>query len=167
VKTATPEIQRAAEISECGLYRYALYRRWDEGETLNFLMLNPSTADAMQDDPTISRCIIRAKNLGFGALSVTNLFAYRSTDPKQLKRVSDPVGPLNDERILETARRAGMVLCAWGKDGMLLGRAFKVKQVLRREGIVLHALKIGKDGAPWHPLYLPYELQPVPFEVAA
>jgi hypothetical protein len=157
------EMHRAAEISECGLYRYTLERNWGDGPTLNYLMLNPSIADAMQDDPTIARCIVRAKGLGFGGLVVTNLFAYRSTDPKLLKRVSDPVGPRNDERILEVARRAEMVICAWGKDGKLLGRAFKVKQVLSRAGIRLHALKIGVDGAPWHPLYLPYELQPIPF----
>lgn len=161
----TPEIiESSAVISECGAYRYRLVRRWNDQPLLNLLMLNPSKADAQKNDPTITRQIVRATNLGFGGLLVTNMFGYRSTDPRELKRVSDPVGPDNDAHILAAAREAGMVLCAWGNDGALFGRAFKVKQLLKREGIPLYALKVAKTGQPYHPLYLPYELEPVLLE---
>ena len=86
-----------------------------------FLMLNPSTADAIDNDPTVERCLRRALKMGFGGLMVCNTFAYRSTDPEKLYEVEDPVGPENDQIILARARSAGMVICGWGTHGALHG----------------------------------------------
>lgn len=154
-----------AILSPCGTYRYLLQRNWDvERQAVCFVMLNPSTADAEQDDPTVSRCIERARRLGFGQLEVVNLFALRSTDPRALKSHADPIGPENDEAILQSASVCQMVICAWGGDGLLKGRSAKVLKMLADNGIQPHALKVSpKTGQPHHPLYLPYELQPTPF----
>jgi len=156
-------VQGSAVLSECGAYRYRLERRWDEGKPLNFVMLNPSTADANADDPTITRCITRAQRLGFPALVVTNLFAFRSTQPMALRKAADPVGPENDGHLLEVALGAGMVLCAWGFHGALNGRGVEVESLLRDWGADLYALKLSQAGWPCHPLYLPYELEPMPY----
>lgn len=144
-----------------GAYRYLLQRFWDARlETLNFVMLNPSTADAKLDDPTIRRCLGFARALGFGSLEVTNLFALRSTDPKALRCHIDPVGPENDEQIVSSARVCQMTVCAWGNHGAYLNRGSRVLDLLRKAGIKPHALRVGKTGAPAHPLYLPGDLQP-------
>lgn len=154
-----------AYFSPSGSYRYLLWRRWhmDALTTrwINFIMLNPSTATEVDTDPTINRCITRAMRLGYGGLYVTNLFAWRSTDPSILATLADPVGPYNDAIILETARIAKAVVCAWGNHGGLNGRSQKVKGLLK--DLDLTALRISKTGEPAHPLYLPYSLIPVPF----
>lgn len=151
-----------AIISDCGTYRYLLQRFWDARlETLNFIMLNPSTADASEDDPTIRRCIGFARTLGFGSLEVTNLFALRSTDPMALRTHRDPIGPDNDENILGSAKVCQMTICAWGNHGSHLNRANRVLDMLRKAGVKPHALKLSKRGEPCHPLYLPGNLQPV------
>lgn len=101
------------------LHRYTLCRDSDwpdpERRTLNFICLNPSTADEERNDPTVTRLIQRTTLLGYSRLVVTNIFAWRATDPKELKRVEDPIGPENDAYLLSTARHASMVVCAWGK----------------------------------------------------
>jgi len=157
-----PGIERTATFGgpdDC--YRYILTRRWDEGSYVNFLMLNPSTADANVDDPTIRRCIGYARAWGYGSLVVTNLFAWRATDPKQLKSIMDPVGPKNDRVILETARAAHMVIAAWGNHGNLHGRDDAVRRLLAEAGIALHCLTVSPgSGQPAHPLYLPACLTP-------
>lgn len=151
-------------MSACGLYRYALWRVWDDGLPICvFVMLNPSTADATDNDATISRCATRAAQLGFGGLWVVNLFAYRSTDRSVLKKVVDPVGPENDRAILEAAAKSKTVVCAWGKDGNLFGRAREVLGLLGRCGVSTVALAVNADGTPGHPLYLPYQAKPVPY----
>lgn len=121
------------------------------------LMLNPSKAGAVESDPTVSRQIIRAKMLGFDGLIVANAFALVSTDWRQLKIVADPVGPENDSWILSAARESSMIICAWGHHGNLNGRAAEVLELLAE--FDLYYLKL-TNGNPWHPLYLPYMLEP-------
>src|SRR6266851_4756596 len=113
----------SADISPCGVYRYSLTRWWGEGLIWNFIMLNPSTADATRDDPTIRRCIFRAQAGGAGALIVTNLFALRATHPLSLRTARDPVGPVNNDHIVFEARLSDTLICAWGNQGKLYGRS--------------------------------------------
>ena len=158
-------MRRDAAISDCGRYRYCLWRQWGEGPCVDFIMLNPSTADGKVDDPTIRRCIGFAKRWGAGSLRVLNLFAYRATDPKQLKAVDDPVGPDNDwwiqgyQDIPEPYEEPLYRVCAWGSGGRLLGRDREVLGMFNR----IHALRLNTDGSPAHPLYLPKDL--TPFEI--
>lgn len=149
-----------ALLSGCGRYRYCLWRQWgsDRGNYCNFIMLNPSTADAEVDDPTVTRCIRRAKKMGYSGLYVTNLFGLRGTDPACLRGCVDPVGPENDGWIGTTARQSKTVICAWGNGGLWMGRSAAVKKLLC--GIQLHALKISSMGEPGHPLYISYGTVP-------
>jgi len=124
-------------------------------------MLNPSTANEVANDPTVERCERRAREWGYGRLDVVNLFAFRSTDPKALYSLEDPVGPDNDRHILESAASAGRLICAWGVHGALGDRGEKVLDMLHRNGEQPHALAITVGGHPRHPLYLPYSLKPV------
>jgi hypothetical protein len=155
-----------AILSDDGLYRYWLSRRWSEGPVVTFVMLNPSTADASTDDPTIRRCIGFSKAHGAGGLDVVNLYALRSTDPKALWTVSDPVGPMNDAHLRLAAMLAGdnewPIIAAWGANA----KADRVAQVRRIEGMDrLTALGVTKDGAPRHPLYLRADAQLSPWPV--
>lgn len=111
------EVTRNAELSPCGLYRYWLWRKWsDGGKRVTFVMLNPSTADALMDDPTIRKCVGFAKRLGFDELFVVNLFAYRATEPKELQRVGWRIaeGPANDNHTATACMLASLVIAAWG-----------------------------------------------------
>jgi hypothetical protein len=142
-----------------GAYRYTLSRSWEEGHgTVNFIMLNPSTATHEVDDPTIRRCTQFARAWGYRRLVVTNLFAYRATDPVELRRVADPVGPENDWHLAYCARReADRVVLAWGAHGGYLGRDRAVLDVLPHRGFDSPppmCLGVTKAGAPRHPLYL-------------
>ncbi len=153
------EPMSSAILSGCGAYRYRLDRQWDaEKPKLAFLMLNPSTADASQDDPTIRRCIGFAKAWGFGSLIVGNLFALRSTDPKALYSHSDPIGPDNDRHLLAIAKSARKIICAWGTHGALRDRGREVAE--RLEFFNLAALKVTAGGHPGHPLYVAAGAQP-------
>jgi hypothetical protein len=126
----------------------------------NFLMLNPSTADEVQLDPSCTRARVYAERWGFGGLIVTNLFAWRATDPDDMKSASDPVGRGNDVAIAAAAREAKLLICAWGNHGAHLGRSGRVVTLLRRAGIDLHVLKMNAGGEPAHPLYLRGSLEP-------
>jgi len=141
-------------------YRYRLSRRWAEGAEVLFVMLNPSTATELRNDPTIERCERRARRWGYAGFSIGNLFGYRATKPGDLKRADDPVGAGNDRLLVEMARGAGMTLCAWGVHGYHLGRGAEVADLLRAEGLALHHLGLTRAGAPRHPLYLPYAEAP-------
>jgi len=125
-----------------------------------FLMLNPSTADEMKNDATVERCQRRAIKMGYGGLHVGNIFAWRSTDPTVLPKLTDPIGPDNDEAILLAAKKAGIVICGWGKHGKLLDRGEHVLKMLLQHGIKPHALMINDDGSPQHPLYIGYDVKP-------
>ncbi len=142
---------KTATISDCRCYRYALGRRWADGPAVLFVMLNPSTADASRDDPTIRRCIGFARAWGFGSLLVGNLFAYRATAPDEMRAAADPIGPDNDEWLSRLIGRSGLVVAAWGAHGGHLGRDRAVR-ALRREWV---HLGLTKGGHPRHPLYVP------------
>lgn len=156
-------LNSGATFSDCGKYRYSLWRKWSEGPVLNMLMLNPSKAGEVESDPTVTRQITRAQMLGMGSLVVTNIFAWVDTAPSAMKRAADPVGQFNDHHLVDAARAAissgGMVIAAWGTHGKHLLRSHRVAQLMKNFDIPLHALKV-TTGEPWHPLYLPYELQP-------
>lgn len=155
---------RGAIFSPCRQYRYLLWRRWDaHRHPLLCLMLNPSTADETVNDPTVERCERRARRMGFGGVEVCNLFAFRATDPREMKAAADPVGPKNDCAILTAALAAGMILCAWGNHGSHRDRANQVEMMLREKGHQLHALRITGAGHPAHPLYMPNDLEPTPW----
>lgn len=153
-----------AAFSSCRRWRYLLWRRWDGTKpAANFLMLNPSTADETKLDPTCARARDYAERWGCGALIVTNVFAWRATDPDEMKAVADPVGPGNDRAIARAAREAGIVVCAWGNHGAHRDRARRVLEVLRNAGVATHALRVNGSGQPAHPLYLPGALVPAPW----
>lgn len=139
-----------------GDYRYWLRRTWQaDTEHLPIIMLNPSTADADADDPTIRRCVAFAKRQGYGGLFVANLYALRSTDPAQLWLHPDPVGPRNDEELAMLFDGARLwdrtVLCAWGANARP-ERVARVRELAA--GVELLALGTTKAGAPRHPLYV-------------
>jgi len=150
-----------AEYSDCEAYRYTLTRVWDEaGQRALFIMLNPSTATELQNDPTVERCERRARALGYGAFRVLNIFAYRATDPRVMRAVADPVGPGNDVAILGSLSWGDRVICAWGTHGAHLGRGPAVEAMLRGAGVPLFHLGLSKAGHPKHPLYIGYTVQP-------
>ena len=151
-----------AVYSDCLRYRYLLTRVWDEkGGCALFVMLNPSTATERQNDPTVERCERRARSLGFGAFRVTNIFAWRETDPKAMMLAEDPIGPDNDAAILDSVSWASRIVCAWGRHGEHLGRGFAVERLLRKTRRPLFHLGLTKAGHPKHPLYIGYDCQPV------
>lgn len=145
-------------------YRYSLFRIWQPAASLvSYVLLNPSTADETTNDPTVSRCQVRAINAGFGGLIVVNIFAWRSTYPVNLYQAADPVGPENDVFIDRAVRESELVVCGWGKHGAYQDRGREVVKLIRSAGRTPHALRINADGSPEHPLYLSYKLQPIPF----
>lgn len=152
-----------AIISPCGQFRYRLWRRWSSNvNPITFIMLNPSTADAEQDDPTIRKCIGFAKRLGQGAIEVVNLYAYRATKPAELKAAGWPKGPENDRHILDACKDSrDAVICAWGANARGMDRPRAVLDLLRTSGIRPMALALTDDGIPRHPLYIPYDAAPV------
>ncbi len=151
-----------AEYSDCEAFRYSLTRVWDaEGKRALFIMLNPSTATEVQNDPTVERCERRARALGFGAFRVLNIFAYRATDPRDMRAAPDPIGPLNDAAIQESLDWADQVICAWGTHGAHLDRGPQVEALLRASETPLFHLGLSKAGHPKHPLYIGYAVQPM------
>ena len=151
-----------AVIDSTGKYRYSLIRHWEPWKPkVLFVMLNPSTADANIDDPTIRRCINFAKSWGCGELEVVNLFAYRATNPKELKECEDPIGPENDMHISRAAMGKDKIILAWGTNGSLLGRDRQVKDILY--SLHTQCLQQTKDGHPKHPLYVAANVEPILF----
>lgn len=150
-----------AVYSDCERYRYSLTRVWDPaGRRALFIMLNPSTATEVQNDPTVERCERRARVLGFGGFRVTNIFAWRETDPRAMRRAADPVGPENDAAILEGMGWADQAIAGWGAHGAHLDRGRAVEALLRATGQPLYHLGLTKQGHPKHPLYIAYAQQP-------
>lgn len=165
-----------AVLSDCGKYRFLLSRHWggytiyEDGfdHTVNFVMLNPSTADAHDDDPTIRRCIRFAKSWGYNGLTVTNLYPLRAKDPAKLETAASPRGPLdqfglsrNNSYLVSEATRSPLVVCAWGA-GADPGWAAEVVLTLRKLKPLM-ALRLTKAGYPCHPLRLPANLTPILF----
>ena len=144
-----------ATLSPCATYRYNLWRAWDPSkERVLWVMLNPSTADASQNDPTIRRCIGFSMAWGFGSLEVVNLFALRATDPNQLSRhgLEHAIGPDNDRYIQEAMKRSTMIVCAWGSHKAAGYRSGSVLDLLGRHTVMV--LGKNKNGGPKHPLYI-------------
>jgi hypothetical protein len=152
-----------AVYSDCELYRYLLTRTWATGPKALFVMLNPSTATEVQNDPTVERCERRARALGFGAFRVTNIFAYRATDPKVMRASTDPIGPGNDAAIRDSVPWADTIICAWGNHGLHLDRGATVAGLLRHAGAALFHLGLTGQGQPRHPLYVAYDQKPEPW----
>jgi hypothetical protein len=154
-----------AREDRTGRYRLLLWRAWAGGEgCVVFVMLNPSTADARRDDPTVRRCMGFARAWGFGRLEVVNLFALRATDPTALRRARKPIGRGNDRAIVDAVRRGDVVVAAWGVHGALGGRDAAVRALLADRP--LHCLGVTRGGHPRHPLYLRAGSRPVPFVTA-
>jgi hypothetical protein len=154
--------QSCAVYSDCETYRYSLRREWQGGAgTVSFVMLNPSTATEVQNDPTVERCERRARAMGFSAFQVVNIFAFRATDPKDMRRAPDPIGPENNSAILAAAAWADRVICAWGTHGAFMARGEQVESLLRGAGHQLFHLGLSQSKAPKHPLYIGYAVQPM------
>ena len=159
----------AATISACGQYRYTLERKGITASerTATFVMLNPSTADARQDDATIRRCKAFTRVWGCGRLVVVNLFAFRATKPGDMKAAVDPVGPENDAAVFRAADEAsytgGKIVCAWGAHGKFKDRDKAVLAILERCEIEPVSLGENADGSPKHPLYLPGDAKPMAY----
>lgn len=160
---------RGADISPCGRYRYTLWRRWDiDKPMVLWIMLNPSTADAAIDDPTIRRCMDFARRWDAGGIRVCNLYPWRATYPRDL-----PSGPEvggahtgilsnNDHAIISAASDAGRIIAAWGSNvGPWPMQRAHVRDLLRHRHI--EALRITKHGLPWHPLYVRGNVEPIPY----
>ena len=157
-----------AKLSEDGRYRWLLRREWEPTSAatrVTFIMLNPSTADAEIDDPTIRRCVGYANRWGFQGLYVVNLFGLRATNPQALYKEADPIGRENDDEIMSAVVNANLVVCAWGNHGRLMNRGDYLARVMTRLH-PLHVLDIGLTGQPKHPLYLRGDLEPTPWIIA-
>jgi len=154
------EMERFAILSDDARYRYQLQRVWDDSlPAVSWVMLNPSIADAYEDDPTIRRVVGFSQRWGYGEAHIVNLFALRSTDPKALADNDDPVGPQND-LYLGGAMFSPLVVCAWGSTGDYATRYFRrqrVRELAVKFNRSLHCLGVTKSGDPRHPLYLKYE----------
>ncbi len=162
--TGTGEIRKAATLSDDGVYRYTLGRSWGDGPFVLFLMLNPSTADALQDDPTIRRCIGFARSWGYGGLVVWNLYAYRATDPTALDDEADPIGRENEDHLWAILQggNLGLIVAAWGANpnrGTYVNREKAMFWGPLRDRDV-YVLGLTKDGHPRHPLYIRASTQP-------
>lgn len=155
------DAQSTAVYSDCEKYRYLLTRVWNpDGQKALFIMLNPSTATEVQNDPTVERCERRARALGFGAFRVTNIFAWRDTDPKKMRAAADPVGPQNDAVLTESCNWTDRIIAAWGTHGEHMKRGRDVEALLRQTGLPIYHLGLSKAGHPKHPLYIAYAQQP-------
>ncbi|MFC7461050.1 DUF1643 domain-containing protein [Hydrogenophaga defluvii] len=157
-------LDAGALLSECGQYRYRLWRRWGPGAYLLFVMLNPSTADSSQDDPTVRRCIRFAQDHHYDGIEVVNLFAFRATNPLDLKAAGYPVGPDNDRHIHDAMQGAGAVCVAWGDRARRIDRAGEVLQMISAAGRVINCLAQTKHGLPGHPLMLSASCRLMPYE---
>lgn len=154
-------MRKGAVIDLIGSYRYSLWREWDiNAPRVVFVMLNPSRADATTDDPTLRRCISFAQSWGYGSLEVVNLFAYRSSKPTELKKVTDPVGSENDRYLEKAVKSADKIIVAWGNNGILKNRCKEVLDWLTSLD-TLYCLGITQRGCPRHPLYVKSSTKPV------
>lgn len=157
-----------------GMYRYSLWRRnlldddpgafkLYEKDFIQYICVNPSTADEREDDRTVQACWKRTREMGYGAFMMTNLFAFRATDPRDMRAAREPIGELNDLVLLEAAETAGMVVLAWGSNGEHRGRDVAVLKLLEPFLDKLYYLDITDVGfCPRHPLYQRGEIRPKP-----
>ena len=154
---------RSAEISPCGQYRYLLTRsRMFGAGACTFIMLNPSTADGLVDDPTIRRCLGFIEDWGYRQLRVVNLFSWRATYPRDMLKQMDPVGPNGNRWIMDACSDANLIVCAWGANSAraVRARGDYVRSMLVSAGVKLHHLGLSTDGFPRHPLFLERSTKP-------
>ena len=161
-----PETGNTCVFSPCRTWRYTLRHTWmdvfdTEERAIVWIGLNPSTADENQLDPTLRRIRGYSKAWGYNTFYMLNIFAFRATDPRNMRQATDPIGPENDRWILETAQSTTRIMCAWGRNGTYLNRQHAVVALLKDSG--LYYLEKTKDGIPKHPLYLKASLQPKAF----
>ena len=164
-----------SDAVECGPYRYSLSRQWGDEKPAIFIMLNPSTADAYEDDPTIRKCVRFAKRWQCGGLVVVNLFAHRATATTDLFQADQPIGPDNRCHIAHAVRMNGFAVCAWGEHDKL---EKKFRNQIRDQGNIITAyikdiaptLQLKSLGLlskkychPKHPLYLPIDTKLQPY----
>lgn len=157
-------MNRDAEFSPCRRWRYVLRRWWSKVRPIiKFIGLNPSSADEKQDDNTTRLLINAAKKWGYGGVDVYNLFAYKATEPDEMKRADDPVGVENDVWLQTIV--TGPVVACWGENGSFRNRGDDVLEMLRPLEPLAFAVDYTKSGQPHHPLYLPNDttLKPVDF----
>lgn len=167
--------ERSAIIDASGTYRYVLRRQWGEwrrepGAALRsvlWIMLNPSTADGREDDPTVRRCRVFSRRWGYAGLTVVNLFALRSTAPGYLRDHPEPVGPDNDHTVVAELCYHKLIIAAWGANGSLRDRDRAMRAILRGVGAVVHHLGLTSRGHPKHPLYLAGDTVPQRWEIPA
>ncbi len=163
----TTKVQRWAMLDPSGTYRYVLGRQASQapGKVL-FILLNPSTADAVKDDPTVRRCVAFARQWGYGYVELVDLFAFRASSPSHLKIVREPVGPRNDGAIKTACDGAQKIVAAWGNHGSLFGRARQVALLLRPFKAKVFCFGLTNAGQPRHPLYLRKKSRLIPFSVS-
>jgi hypothetical protein len=159
-----------ATFSPDRMYRYALRRSWSAGKThIAYLLLNPSKANERDSDPTATRCAERARRLGYGGFYIINMFAYVATYPKDLitaGQTHDVVGPENNAHIINVLAKCTAVICGWGMRNPFKQREEELKEILRFAGLnKTHHLGLTTTGQPTHPLYIPYETQPIKWRV--
>jgi hypothetical protein len=155
-----PQERRTADFSANRIYRYTLTIEWDARKAkVQFIGLNPSTADEFKDDNTVRKCKQFAKNWGYGGMVMTNIFAFRSTDPIPMKKHEKPEGEgeLNDTHLKAVAQKCELRVAAWGNHGTHQNRGTKVARDLSEQGYSLKCFRITKAGQPEHPLYMRYE----------
>jgi len=152
-------VRSSANVSDCGKYRYSLSRSWDSAQPVGlFVLLNPSTATALVSDQTMGNCNNLAVNWGWGGFHIVNLYAYRATDPLELKRQRDPVGPDNDRELLKYAKKAACVVLAWGN-----GHRKRGEEVLRLlQGQRLFCIRHNAGGGFLHPARINAQEYPRP-----
>jgi len=156
-------MKNTATFDKQKVYRYSLTRQLKPGKNfVNFILLNPSTADEKTDDRTVSACKAFAEELKYDGLYITNLFAFRTKDPEKLKKAKSPIGPDNDKNIKEFAKKSKLVIVAWGNDGTFLERDKAVLSILDKI-CVPHCLAITSKKCPGHPLYLRRTSKPKKF----
>lgn len=159
-----------AIFSDDRMYRYILTRTWDTTKPyIIFVGLNPSTADETEDDNTIKKLVRYSKRWGYGGIIMTNIFAFRATQPKDMKKAEDPIGPDNDRYLCNiiSSGQATTVVAMWGNHGVYKQRGERVKQLLNEmefKGYInLKCFEISKQGQPKHPLFLSETLDPISF----
>ncbi len=150
----------SAIFSPCRKYRYTLTRIWNGNKPLaSFIGLNPSTADEIKNDPTVTRCINYAKRWGYGGIIMLNIFAFRATVPKMLKSAAEPIGKDTDVWITAKSQETDLTIACWGTHGEFMDRGKEVLKLLND----FKCLGITKHGYPKHPLYLRNDLEPIDF----
>lgn len=152
------DVVKSADLSDDGLFRWSLTRCWGKGAYVCWIMLNPSSADAVQDDPTIRRCMAWSRRWGYGGLKVVNVWPYRTSSPAELRRWLKVNGQAHEFRLYgqntkvieATAKDAGLVIAAWGTNGGV--RSDEIASGLGFDGVDLHCLGHSMDGYPIHPM---------------